>query len=246
MRWVRNSFKFGAEKRGMPMAGRWCSALALAMLAAAMALASAAGAQGLAPADQKAVVEDAQVAAILKAASGAATIDEATARKFGPLLFQDGLLTANERDLLLELFSNGSGKVTITPPDGDAFEVPPLSRQARAFLSLVTPPSLASLWLQGPAQMKTLVDITVLDPVITSQITAFIRQRLALVWMNSTISNGYKPIRDDLSAAVRQLQQTDPDTERRGRALVFDAVRQLERANSNSIPKYLYDYLGAN
>ena len=71
MRWVRNSFKFGAEKRGMPMAGQWCSALAL--LAAAMALASAAGAQGLAPADQKAVVEDAQVAAILKAASGAAS-----------------------------------------------------------------------------------------------------------------------------------------------------------------------------
>jgi hypothetical protein len=64
--------------------------------------------------------------------------------------------------------------------------------------------------------------------------------------MHSTIANGYKPMRDDLSSAVRQLQQTDADTERRGRALVFDAVRQLDRANANSIPKYLYDYLGVN
>lgn len=228
------------------MPRRCCSALVPVLFAGALAFASAAGAQGALQADQKVVVEDPQIAAILKGAGAAATIDEAAARKFGPLLFQDGMLTLNERDLLLELFSNVSAKVTVTTPAGDSFEVPPLSRQARAFLSLVTPPDLSTLWLQGPAQMKTLVDITVLDSVVTPQITGFIRQRLALSWMHSTIANGYKPMRDDLSAAVRQLQQTDADTERRGRALVFDAVRQLDRANANSIPKYLYDYLGVN
>jgi hypothetical protein len=207
------------------------------------ALAPSARAQSLAPPDQKAIVEDQAVADILKATSAAAAIDEASARKFGPMLFRDGTLSANERDLLQELLAMEGDKVTITPPSGESFTVPPLSRQARAFLSLVQPPDLSLLWLRGPAQMKQLVDVTVLDPVITRRVTAYIGSRLALVWMNSTLSDGFRPFRDAVSIAVRQLQQTDPDTERAGRALVYEAARDLDRATQDAIPNYLYDYL---
>jgi len=196
--------------------------------------------------EQKATVDDPKVLAILQASSLASEIDEKAARAIGPMLFADGALSVNERRLLLELLGNNSGTVAITGPAGESFNVPVLSRQARAFLSLVTPPDLSTLWLRGPAQMKQLVDITVLDPVITPRITGYIAQRLGQAWMVSTLSDGYKPLRDDFAAAVRQLQQTDPDTERRGRALVFDAARQLDRASGGAIPKYLYDYLGTN
>jgi hypothetical protein len=39
------------------------------------------------------------------------------------------------------------------------------------------------------------------------------------------------------------LQQTDADTERQGRSLIYDAARQLDVRNGDAIPNYLYDYL---
>jgi hypothetical protein len=194
-------------------------------------------------ADQKAIVENQKVADILKAASTDAEISEATARSFGPLLFADGGLDLNERDLMQELLSTASARTGITTSAGETFEIPPISRQARAFLSLVRPPSVATLWLRGPAQMKQLVDITVLDPSSTSVIVDYILRRLNIVWMESTLSDGYEPIRRDLSAAIRMLQQTDADTERQGRSLIYDAARGLDRRNGDAIPNYLYDYL---
>lgn len=194
-------------------------------------------------ADQKAIVENQKVADILKTASTTPEISEAAARQIGPLLFADGGLTLNERDLMQELLSSASTRTAITAPSGEAFDVPPLSRQARAFLGLVRAPSLASLWLRGPAQMKQLVDITMLDPGAAPVITDYILQRLNLVWMESTLSDGYEPIRRDLSAAIRMLQSTDAETERQGRSLIYDAARQLDRRNGDAIPNYLYDYL---
>ena len=227
----------------------WCFAVFTASLALASASASGQPASDQpAPslasmADQKAIVEDQKVADILKSTSTAPEISEAAARQFGPLLFADGGLDLNERDLMQELLSNASTRTAITTQAGDAFDIPPISRQARAFLSLVRPPSIAMLWLRGPAQMKQLVDITVLDPSSTPVIVDYILRRLNVVWMESTLSDGYEPIRRDLSAAIRMLQSTDADTERQGRSLIYDAARQLDRRNGDAIPNYLYDYL---
>lgn len=228
---------------------RWCFAVFTVSLALASAAASAqpAPAQPVpslaSMADQKAIVENQKVADILKAVSTTPEISEAAARQFGPLLFADGGLDLNERDLMQELLSTASTRTAITTPSGDAFDIPPISRQARAFLSLVRPPSIATLWLRGPAQMKQLVDITMLDPSSTPVIVDYILRRLSVVWMESTLSDGYEPIRRDLSAAIRMLQGTDADTERQGRSLIYDAARGLDRRNGDAIPNYLYDYL---
>jgi len=215
----------------------------VAIAATLFGLAAPASAQLAALADQKALVEDQKVADILKAARADPEISEAVTRRFAPLLFADGGLSLNERDLMQELLSAESTRTAISTPSGDAFDVPPISRQARAFLSLVRPPSLANLWLRGPAQMKQLVDITQLDPSSRSVITDYILRRLAVVWMESTLSDGYEPIRRDLSAAIRMLQQTDANTEREGRSLVFDAARELDRRNGDAVPNFLYDFL---
>jgi len=111
-------------------------------------------------------------------------------------------------------------------------------------LSLVRPPNLSTLWLRGPAQMKQLVDVTVLSPDTARQVSDFILQRLTTQWAESTATDQYEPIRRDLSAAIRMLQQTgDADTERRGRELIYDAARELDRRNGDRVPNYLYDYL---
>jgi hypothetical protein len=225
------------------MVGRFSLAL---FSAASLALTSASAfAQPSPPAaaDQKATVEDSAVAEILKSTTQEREISEAVARRFGPMMFSDGVLSANERDLVRELLAVTSGRTAITTGAGDTFEIPPLSFQARAFLGLVQPPNLATLWLRGPTQMKQMVDVTVLSPDTARQVSNYILQRLNVSWMESTIANGYEPMRRDLSAAIRMLQQTDADTERQGRSLIYDAARQLDVRNGDAIPNYLYDYL---
>ena len=213
------------------------------IVSATLGVAAPASAQLSAMADRKAIVEDQAVADILKSGSTQPEISEAQARRFGPLLFSDGMLTLNERDLVQELLSTAPERVSLTAPSGDTFEIPPLSRLARAFIALVQPPNVATLWLRGPAQMKTLVDITILSPDTGRQVSNFILQRLNLVWMESTIANGYEPMRRDLSSAIRMLQQTDAETEQKGRSLIYDAARELDRRNGDAVPNYLYDYL---
>ena len=214
----------------------------IAVLAASAALASA-PAPSQPVTDQKAVVEDAAVAEILKSQSTAPEVSEAATRRFAPMMFADGSLSVNERDLIQELLATDGGRIAVSTPSGDMFELPPLSRGGRAFLGLVRPPNLTTLWLRGPAQMKQLVDVTVLSPDTARQVSDYIRQRLSTVWMESTATDQYEPIRRDLSAAIRMLQQTDPDTERRGRELIYDAARELDRRNGDAVPNYLYDYL---
>jgi hypothetical protein len=225
------------------MIGRFSQALLRAVSLALICTSALAQTAAQAPADQKATVEDQAVADILKATAGEREISEAVARRAGPMLFQDGVLSATERDLVRELLATMSGTTAITTASGETFEIPPLSRQARAFLSLVQPPNLATLWLRGPVQMKQMVDVTVLSPDTARQVSGYILQRLNVVWMESTLANGYEPMRRDLSAAIRMLQQTDADTERQGRSLIYDAARQLDVRNGDAIPNYLYDYL---
>jgi len=184
------------------------------------------------------------VADILKGTSAQSEISEADTRRFGPMMFKDGSLSVNERDLIQELLANSGVRTTITTPSGESFEVPPLSLRGRAFLGLVRPPNLATLWLRGPAQMKQLVDVTVLSPDTARSVSDYILQRLTLVWAESTATDQYEPIRRDLSAAIRMLQQAgDAETEQRGRSLIYDAARELDRRNGDQVPNFLYDYL---
>jgi hypothetical protein len=215
----------------------------VAVLAASLVLA-AAPVSSQPVTDEKAVVEDQAVADVLKTTVGQSEISEAAARTFGPIMFKDGSLSVNERDLIQELLTNTGGPTTVTVPSGESFAIPPLSFRARGFLSLVRPPNLSTLWLRGPAQMKQLVDVTVLSPDTARQVSDFILQRLTTQWAESTATDQYEPIRRDLSAAIRMLQQTgDADTERRGRELIYDAARELDRRNGDRVPNYLYDYL---
>ena len=233
----------GRKGRGNVTIIRWSFAVLAASLAFATVPAPSQAQLPSTATDQKAIVEDPAVAEILKSTSSANEISEAITRRFAPMMFADGSLSVNERDLIQELLSPEGGRVTVTTPSGDMFEIPPLSRLGRAFLGLVRPPNLATLWLRGPAQMKQLVDVTVLSPDTARQVSAYILQRLNIVWMESTATDQYEPIRRDLSAAIRMLQQTDPDTEQRGRSLIYDAARELDRRNGDAVPNYLYDYL---
>ncbi|MNC99591.1 hypothetical protein D3C83_179290 [compost metagenome] len=46
-----------------------------------------------------------------------------------------------------------------------------------------------------------------------------------------------------INAAVGQFRLSGPDTERRGRALLYGAMIKLDRANNGAIPDNLYVHL---
>src|SRR4051794_14511592 len=101
--------------------GLFCAGALLALVPAV------AGAQGIDPKDRRVVVEDEKVAAALKQTVDKPAIPEATVRAIGPILYADNKLTPNESDLILELLGSKTGKVTITTPAGEHFDVPVLS-----------------------------------------------------------------------------------------------------------------------
>lgn len=190
--------------------------------------------------DRKITVEDPAVAAALRKSVGTQAISEEVAREFGPLLYLDKKLTPNESDLILELTGTTAGKITITDPRAQTFEVPVLSAGARDFLSLFDPPELNSLWLQGPASMKKFVDVTILNPHIQPEVVNFFGMNLYVSWRASVSMDNNRYIRETLRAAVNQFRASGPETERRGKALLYLAMKDVDAAVNNAIPNEIY------
>lgn len=190
--------------------------------------------------DRKITVEDPGVAAALRKSVGTPAISEEVAREFGPLLYLDKKLTPNESDLILELAGTTTGKITITDPRAQTFEVPVLSAGARDFLSLFDPPELNSLWLKGPVEMKKFVDVTILNPHIQPEVVNFFGMNLYVSWRASVSMDNNRYIRETLKAAVSQFRLSGPETERRGKALLYLAMKDVDAAVSNAIPNEIY------
>ena len=193
--------------------------------------------------DRKAVAEDPVVAAELKKTVGMASIPESVARVIGPRMYRDNELTNNESDIFLELLGQRTGKITIATPAGDSFEVPVLSQGARYFLSMIDLPDLNTLWLQGPQQMKSIVDVTILNPNVVPQVEQFFGQNLFQSWRAALAMKNNRYVRETLNAAMAQFTQAGPETARIGQRLLYRAMLAVDAANNNAIPNDLYIHL---
>jgi len=194
-------------------------------------------------ADRTVQVDDPQIAEALKGTVGASEISEEVGRAIGIKMYADNDLTRNESDLFLELLSNLSGSVNVTDPNGETFAVPVLSPGARSFLELSDIPDIAVFWLAGPAEMKKLVDVTILSPQVRPQIQHFIANQLYLRWRTSSYVNNYSPLRTTLSAAFVQWRDAGPETFEIARGLLYDAVVELDMAVNDAVPDEFHESL---
>jgi hypothetical protein len=193
--------------------------------------------------DRKAPTEHPAVAEALKSAVGMPQVPESVIRRIGPVLYSDNQLTPGESDLILELLDNKTTKVRITTAAGESFDVPPLSTAARDMLSLHDIPDLQVLWLAGPKEMKSLVDVTILNPRVVPQMELFFGNNLFTSWSTAQRIKDQSYFTRTLNAAVSQFRLAGPETERRGRALLYGAMIRVDRANRGVIPDNLYMYL---
>jgi hypothetical protein len=213
---------------------RWAGPLAGA---AAIFLLSAASPGWI---DRKVQIENPAVAAALKSASAMPTIPESVARRIGPMLYADNMLTQTESDLILELLDNETAFVSIIAPNGESFMVPPLSAPARDFLALNDIPDLNALWLTGAKEMKSFVDVTILNPHVVEQIEIYFATNLSVAWRTAVGVRDYSYLTRTLNTAINQFRLSGPDTEWRGRALLYRAMLRVDQANGGIVPNTLY------
>jgi hypothetical protein len=213
------------------------AALTLLLLAPATASAQ------FVPGDGMVEINDARLWESLRGAIGTSAISEEIGRQVGIISYEDNYLTPNENDLLVELMKNTDGMVEITEPTGMSFEVPALSPEARAFLELSDIPDISIFWLAGPAEMKKLVDVTILNPNIRDEVQHFIANQLYLRWRTSSYVNNYSPLRTTLSAAFVQWRDAGPETLEVARTILYDAIVELDMAVGGEVPDELHENL---
>jgi hypothetical protein len=159
-----------------------------------------------------------------------------------PLLLVDGL-TPEKLDLFYELLTARS-PVELRSPYGPPIQIPPPDGYARAYMSLlktvVDQPKLETTlderWLMGPRPMKEVVDISTLGSVLTVAVTGYAIRKFGEAWMKGEADG----LRAELAKFKTQLSQTDADTERRGKTLGFNAMKELSGNIKGGIPEALY------
>jgi hypothetical protein len=224
---------------------RWCARLFLfAFLLPTASLAAAA----LSPVkiDRSAFAEDERVATTLHAIFDAKRFDEVAARRLMPVLLVDGL-SPEEQDLYYELIQ-ARFPIQIRSPYGPAFMLPPPDGAARDYMSLLKlvvesnnlQMTLDARWLAGGMQMKELVDISTFGQQLENAITTFVERKLAVnVTMGNALS-GFTMLKDDLAKVRAQLAMTDIDTEKRGKGLIYAAMKNIDDKSGGAVPDDLY------
>jgi hypothetical protein len=215
--------------------------LAVLLPAAAMAAASSP-----VKIDRSAFAEDERVATTLHAIFDAKRFDEVAARRLMPILLVDGL-SPEEQDLYYEMIQ-ARFPIQIRSPFGPVFALPPPDGAARDYMSLlklvVESPNLQmtldARWLAGGPQMKELVDISTFGQQLENAITTFVERKLSTnVTMGNALS-GFTMLKDDLAKVRAQLAMTDIDTEKRGKALIFAAMKSIDDRSGGAVPDDLY------
>jgi hypothetical protein len=82
-----------------------------------------------------------------------------------------------------------------------------------------------------------------LNPRVVPQIEHFFGNNLFTSWRTAQRLNDQAYFTRTLNAAVSQFRLAGPETERRGRALLYGAMIRVDRANRGAIPDNLYAHL---
>jgi hypothetical protein len=194
---------------------------------------------------QEPVVVTGVLAEAVKALPLAQPISSAHVRKLNGAALSDGKLDAVEKAFLEKvamgqpfLVNAGGAKLELTAsPEG---------QHVAALLS--RPTDIGPMWVD-PARIGDLVEYTRWAPVSRDRATRYVGGQLLLSFNQSTVFNGYGPLKtllDQKWAAVKALP--DPEAREAGRSMLFDAAmlaRQESYTTTTPMPDHLFAWLGS-
>ena len=152
----------------------------------------------------------------------------------------------SDKEILLELLSQNSSGLRLSGPTGAQIDITPPNAEARQVLTtLVSPKNMNDYWLKGEPEMKELIILAYLGSPAWQRATQFIASKFYAEWKNSSIENGYKPIRDIIATAY----ESGPDVKEDkllGNAkatLLYDAMEMVDNHEQDKVPDFVYSWL---
>jgi hypothetical protein len=174
---------------------------------------------------------------------------ESESKELRSAIMKDDKVDAAEADLLQELTQDGAGQVKISAQKTSDFQPSDLNFSkangaAKATLETLTKPTdLNQLWNGGVEGKRKLLDVYSISPTTRNQVTQFVATKLKEAWNESSITNGYKPVRDLIGEAYATVDNADPKTFNNGRNLLYNSMKLVDRSANDSIPDFLYQWL---
>ncbi len=177
---------------------------------------------------------------------GAFTDSDAKALKQA-ILAEAGIDDA-ERDLLEEMVQSQFRSITITSANtasGHKLISYPVSGNAKQTLinTLSPPADLEAQWSNGQSGWAAIVAEHKKSSADAAGVMNFVQGKLALQWENSNMTNGYKPLRDQIAKLYAYSNSLPAGDGPLGRTIVFNAMNQLDRNSRDQIPDFLYNWV---
>jgi hypothetical protein len=195
--------------------------------------------------DGKATVGQAALAREVSESAAAGVLDAARTRKLLRAILLDTRTDPQEQDLVAELRRPGSEPVAVELPSGQTVQLPAPDTGGRALFDLfVQPVDLEALWLKDGESMVKLAEMGYWSGPVRRQIVAFVGSKYHEDWkVGAAISNGYQPLRGTLDKSWALIKDQDPVSRRLAAALLYDAMKEVDRARNDSLPDFLYNWL---
>lgn len=212
-------------------------------LGALLALLSSTGAWAVQP-DGKAVANHPSLVREITESASAGVLDIARTRKLIRAIMMDNQYDAQEQDMVTELMRPGFEALAVATPSGEIVQLRAPDADARALLELfVQPPDLNALWLKDGGSMVKLAEMAHWSSSARRQVMAFAGAKLHEDWKSATIHNSYQPLRGTLDHAWSMIKDVEPVRRRLAAGVLYDAMREVDRARNDSLPDFLYNWL---
>lgn len=183
------------------------------------------------------------------AKSGAAVFDlvqedgvfnEQNARDLMAIYLAVGKLSKNEKQTLLAL-SKSANAVVHYRSDVVA------QRTVGALYimnMIVRPKNLNEYWLKGDDGMRNLVNMASVAPVVDELVVNFIAGPFWEKWKESSLSNGYTPLRDIIGNVYGECEKLSQPQKQSCQQLAYKAMVAVDDHEADQIPDFIYNWVG--
>jgi len=184
---------------------------------------------------------------------------EAIALKNG--ILKDGKIDANEQDLLNEILSGQSTvaiksqSVSNSNPVELTFNNKWNATGLNVLRNISAPGThnpttnnadLNKAWTKGGEDFRELTQIYSRSPADAERVTNFLADKVSKAWDDSSITNGYGPLRSLIATGFAGVNQLEGDANVQGRWMVHNAIKQVDTkpdGSDGAIPNFLYNWI---
>jgi hypothetical protein len=194
---------------------------------------------------QESVVVTGVLAEAVKALPLGQPLTSTHARKLNGAALSDGKLDAVEKAFLEKV---AVGQPILVNPGGSQLRLTASPEAQHIAALLCRPADIGLMWVE-PARMGDLIEFTRWAPVSRDRATRYVGGQLLLSFNQSTVFNGYGPLKtllDQKWGAVKALP--DPEAREAGRSMLFDAAmlaRQESYTTATPMPDHLFAWLAS-